>query len=79
MVAEQGRVRAVQEEDSLADNLASLVIELLSRGAEHSLEDGNQRRRQLLNRGLVVLIWKWLARYSTGRKRGHLQSFKIHS
>jgi hypothetical protein len=69
----------VQEEDSLADNLAGLIVELLSRGAEHSLEDGNQRRRQLLNRGLVALIYKWLARYSSDGERRNVQSFKMHS
>ena len=79
IVAEQARVRAVQEEDSLADNLAGLIVELLGRGAENSLEDGNQRRRQLLNRGLVALICKLLVRYPSGRKRKHIQSLRIHS
>lgn len=58
VAAEQALVRVVQEEDSLADNLAGLIVELLGRRAENCLEDGDQLRRQLLDGGLVALVCK---------------------
>jgi hypothetical protein len=53
VVAEQILLGVVEEEDRLANNLASLIIQLLRRRAENRLEDGDQLGCEMLDCGLV--------------------------
>lgn len=67
VAAEKALVGTVQMMDGLAHNFTRLVVELLRRWAEHRLEDRDKLRGELLNGGLVVLIYKQLAGNSKGR------------
>lgn len=56
IVGEQIPVGIVQVEDRLANKLASLVIELVGRRSQDRLEDGDELGRELLDRGLAILV-----------------------
>ena len=79
VVAEKSLVGVVQKEDSLVDDLAGFVIKLLRGRAENRLEDGDQLRSELLNGGLIVLIWVLLVGVAGSAKWDDVQSFRMHS
>lgn len=58
VAAEETLVRVEQDLDRLADDFAGLIVKLLRRRAESSLEYGNKLWRELLDGGLVALVLK---------------------
>ena len=79
VAAEETLVGVVKGGNDLAYDLASLIVELVGRRAEHRLEDGDQLGAKLLDGRLVALVCIWLAKNDRDFKNGDSQSLRMHS